>query len=83
MTNCKFVNMSHPLITTEHLQRKAIIRKAIIYVRQSTLEIAGSRALYESQVQFVRADGWPEHLIEVIYEDMGKAGVDVDNRTGW
>jgi len=78
MKDSKSVNFNNPLITAEHLKGKAII-----YVRQSTKENAGSRALCENQVQLARAYGWSDHLIEVIDEDIGKTGFSVDTRTGY
>jgi DNA invertase Pin-like site-specific DNA recombinase len=75
MPNSNSVNL---LITVGHLKRKAII-----YVRQSTEKTAGSRALHQNQVELARACGWPDHLIEVIDEDMGKGGFSIDDRTGW
>ena len=72
----------HPLITQEHLGRKAII-----YIRQSSLEQVekntGSQAFQRDQVTLAREYGWPDHLIEVIDEDLGKSGSSVDRRTGW
>jgi DNA invertase Pin-like site-specific DNA recombinase len=70
--------LTNPLVTAAQLKRKAII-----YVRQSTEENPSSRALRESQVELARAYGWPEHLIEVIDEDLGKCGSSLEHRTGW
>ena len=70
--------LTHSAITTEHLNRRAII-----YLRQSSPETAGSRALHQNEGQSTRAHGWPEHLIEAIDEDVGKGGFSVDGRTGW
>jgi hypothetical protein len=61
MQHYQFVELKYPLVTAEHLKRTAVI-----YVRQSTEENAGSRALCQSQVEVARAYGWSEHLIEVI-----------------
>ena len=77
MQNCEAEILSRPLITAEHLKRGAII-----YLRRSTPEDAGSRALHENQVQLARAYGWPRHLIEVI-DDIGKGGFSVGDRSGW
>ena len=74
--NFEFLNSDYPLIIADHLSRKAII-----YVRESA-ENTGSRAISESQVQFARAYGWPEHLIEVIEDDLGKSGAST-GRSGW
>src|SRR5262249_23580893 len=76
MKNSK--NLTHPLITAEHLKRNAIV-----YVRQSTEENAGSGALHQNQLELAQVYGWPEHQIKVIGEDVGKSGASVDCRTGW
>src|SRR6476660_8721530 len=78
MQQYQFINLNHPLITADHLSRRAIV-----YIRQSAEENAGSRALHESQVELAQAYGWPEQLIEVIDEDMGKGGLSANDRTGW
>src|SRR5262245_61218088 len=73
---------SNPLITPEHLRRKAIV-----YLRQSTMEQVekntGSQAFQRSQIHLARAYGWPDDSIEIIDEDLGKSGSSVDRRTGW
>ena len=72
-------NLTHPLITAEHLTRIAIV-----YVRQTTGEQTPDNnrriARQRNQTQLARQYGWPEHLIEVIDEDTGKP---VHLRTGW
>ena len=72
-------NLTHPLITAEHLTRIAIV-----YVRQATREQTPDNnpgiARQRDQIQLARRYGWPEHLIEVIDEDTGKP---VHLRTGW
>jgi DNA invertase Pin-like site-specific DNA recombinase len=78
MQHYQFTNLDHSLVTAEHLKRTAIV-----YVRQSTEGNAGSRALCESQVELARAYTWPEHLIAVIDEDVGKGGFSVNDRRGW
>ena len=74
--------LTHPLITPEHLARKAIV-----YVRQSSLEQVekntGSQAFQRSQAEMARAYGWTDDLIEIIDDDLGKSGSSVDRRTGW
>src|SRR5437868_4391611 len=74
--------LTNPLITPGHLARKALI-----YVRQSTPgqveRNTGSQALQREQVELARAYGWPDDLIEVIDEDLGKSGSATDRRTGW
>jgi DNA invertase Pin-like site-specific DNA recombinase len=77
MKNSKILR--HPLIAAEQLKRTVIV-----YDRQSTDENAGSsRTLHQNQIELARAYGWPEHLTEIIHEDMGKGGASVDDRTGW
>jgi DNA invertase Pin-like site-specific DNA recombinase len=74
--------LKHPLITPEHLGRKALP-----YIRQSSAEQVekntGSQTFQRNQVELARSYGWPDHLIEVIDEDLGKSGSTVDRRTGW
>src|SRR5512144_3124615 len=77
MRNFKFFNSDYLLITEDHLSRKALI-----YVRESAEENAASRAVHESQLQLARAYGWPEHLIEVSNDDVGKSGLSI-GRSGW
>ena len=74
--NNELETLTHPLITPEHLRRKAIV-----YVRKSSLDHTGTDNQPE-QVQLARQYGWPEPLIEVIDEDLGKRGSSMD-RTGW
>jgi DNA invertase Pin-like site-specific DNA recombinase len=78
MQHYQFINLTHPLVTAEHLKRTAIV-----YVRQSTSGNAGSRTLCQTQVELARAYGWPEHLIEVIDDDIGKSGFSLDHRLGY
>ncbi len=74
--------LTHPLITAEHLRRKAIV-----YVRQSSMEQVerntGSQIYQRSQLDLARAYGWADDLVEVIDDDLGKSGSSVDRRTGW
>jgi DNA invertase Pin-like site-specific DNA recombinase len=74
--------LNHPLITPEHLGRKALI-----YLRQSSMEQVekniGSQAFQRNQIELARSYGWPENLIETIDEDLGKSGSTLDRRTGW
>ena len=74
--------LTHALITPDHLRRKALI-----YLRQSTpeqvRENTGSTDFQRSQRDLARAYGWPDHLIEVIDEDLGKSGSSTAGRTGW
>ena len=82
MKNTEGTLLTNPLITTQHLTRRAVI-----YVRQSSLDQVerntGSQAFQRNQADLARAYGWPEELIEVIDEDLGRSGSTVDRRTGW
>jgi DNA invertase Pin-like site-specific DNA recombinase len=82
MKNNQPATLTHPLITPEHLRRKATV-----YLRQSSMEQVernvGSQAFQRSQVDLARLYGWPEDSIEVIDEDLGKSGSTVDRRDGW
>src|SRR5262245_12247871 len=73
--------LTNPLITPEHRRRKAIV-----YLRQSSLEQVekntGSQAFQRSQVDLARAYGWANDSIEII-DDLGKSGSTVDRRSGW
>src|SRR5215207_9614906 len=72
----------HPLITPEHLRRKAVI-----YIRQSSIEQVekntGSQSFQRDQEELARQYGWPDHLIEVIDDDLGKSGSSTQRRLGW
>src|SRR5215510_11336149 len=74
--------LTHPLITRDHLRRKAVI-----YLRQSTpeqvRENVGSTEFQRNQRDLAKAYGWPDHLIEIIDEDLGKSGSSTAGRTGW
>src|SRR5262245_19442369 len=80
MTETKI--QSHPAITSEHLQRLAVI-----YVRQSTqFQVrtnTGSTEFQRSYAAVARSYGWPESQIEIIDEDLGKSGSSSQGRTGW
>jgi DNA invertase Pin-like site-specific DNA recombinase len=73
---------SHPLITPDHLRRKAII-----YIRQSTeeqvRENSGSTDFQRSLASVARSYGWPDTLIETIDDDLGKSGSSTERRMGW
>ena len=68
--------ITHPRITPEHLRRKAVI-----YVRQRSLE-STQEDIGRDQFVLAQQYGWPAHLIEVIDEDLAKSGSD-RHRTGW
>src|SRR5215469_4830218 len=74
--------LTHPLITPDHLRRKALI-----YLRQSTpeqvRENTGSTDFQRGQRDLAQGYGWPDHLIEMIDEDLGKSGSSTAGRTGW
>ena len=82
MKDSELTNLAHPLITPEHLTRKAFI-----YLRQSSPEQVekntGSQAFQRSQFDLARAYGWPKELIEVIDDDLGISARSVAARTGW
>jgi len=73
--------LTNSLITPDHRRRKAIV-----YLRQSSLEQVekntGSQAFQRSQVDLARAYGWADDSIEII-DDLGKSGSSVDRRSGW
>jgi DNA invertase Pin-like site-specific DNA recombinase len=74
--------LSRSLITPDHLRKKALI-----YLRQSTMEQVerntGSTQFQRNQVDLARSYGWPDHLIEVLDEDLGKSGSSTQGRSGW
>ena len=75
--------MSRPLlVTAAHL-----IRKAYVYLRQSTRvqveENQGSTEHQRDQACFPREWGWPEELIEVVDEDLGRSGSSTMRRSGY
>jgi DNA invertase Pin-like site-specific DNA recombinase len=74
--------LTHPLITPDHLRRKALI-----YIRQSSLEQVekntGSQAFQRNQIESAQAYGWRPDLMEVIDDDLGKSGSSAERRTGW
>lgn len=72
--------MTQPTITVKHLNRTAIV-----YVRRSTQlrEATGGKTRQLDQIQVAGQYGWPTHLIEVIDEDIGKAGSSIEHRSGY
>jgi DNA invertase Pin-like site-specific DNA recombinase len=72
---------THPLVTPDHLRRKAAV-----YIRQSSeeqvRENTGSTAFQRSLVTTALRYGWPQSQIEIIDEDLGRSGSSSD-RTGW
>src|SRR5688572_33335866 len=82
MINKELTTQNHPLITSDHLRRKAII-----YIRQSTeeqvRENSGSTEFQRSLATVARSYGWPDTLIETIDDDLGKSGSSTEGRPGW
>ena len=72
--------MTQPVITVKHLSRRAIV-----YARRSSQlrEETGGRNLQLNQLQLARQYGWPDHLIVLIDEDMGKPVSSVEHRSGY
>src|SRR5688572_14848423 len=81
MKNNELITQTHPLITADHLRRLAVI-----YIRQSTeeqvRENTGSTAFQRSLATVARSYGWPDSLIEMIEDDLGKSSLSSE-RTGW
>src|SRR5215470_13651147 len=82
MKNSELAFKSHPLVLHDHLRRKAVI-----YVRQSSEEQVrqntGSTDYQRSLAAVARSYGWPDSLIEIIDEDLGRSGSSSERRTGW
>jgi DNA invertase Pin-like site-specific DNA recombinase len=82
MKNKELTLETHPLVTPNHLRRKAAI-----YIRQSSeeqvRENTGSTDFQRSLVAVAQRYGWPESLIETIDEDLGRSGSSSERRTGW
>ncbi len=59
-----------------------LIRKAIVYLRQSTDQQVrrneGSRQYQEGQVEHARHLGWADHRIVVLDADLGRSGTNTD-----
>lgn len=74
--------IANPLITPDHL-----LRRAVIYVRQSTMEQVrhnvGSTDFQKNQAELARHYGWPDHLIQIVDEDLGRSGSSIVGRSGW
>ena len=82
MKNDELTNRTHPLITPDHLRRRAVV-----YIRQSTeeqvRENTGSTDYQRSLAAVATSFGWPDSQIEVIDDDLGKSGSSSERRTGW
>ena len=74
--------LSHPKITSAHLQRLAFI-----YVRQSTpKQVAQNQESQQYQYrlqQRAQELGWSTEQIRVIDSDLGRSGSEVTRRTGF
>jgi DNA invertase Pin-like site-specific DNA recombinase len=69
--NTKPTNETHPLITPEHLRRRAVV-----YCRQ-----AGERPAHLADI--ARSCGWRSSQIQIIVEHLGRAGSSAETRPGW
>jgi DNA invertase Pin-like site-specific DNA recombinase len=82
MNSNKPIIQTHPLITSDHLRRLAII-----YVRQSSeqqvRDNVGSTELQRGLTAVPRSYGWPDSKIQTIDEDLGITGSSSEARTGW
>ena len=69
------------------IQAHHLSRKALVYVRQSTLhqvfEHSESTARQYGLSATAQDLGWPEHLVEVIDDDLGKSGGSTQYRHGF
>ena len=74
--------LRHPLITLARLRKRALV-----YLRQSTMEQVrenwGSTSLQRDQVELAQSYGWPQSMIDLIDEDLGRSGASTGHRTGW
>src|SRR5919198_3824214 len=69
-------------ITEQHRQRRAVV-----YVRQSTLAQV-ERNVESAQRQYALVEravelGWPREAVAVVDEDMGRSGASADGRLGF
>ena len=82
MNSNKPIIQTHPLITSDHLRRLAII-----YVRQSSeqqvRDNVGSTELQRGLTAVPRSYGWPDSKIQTIDEDLGITASSSEGRTGW
>ena len=71
-----------PQIRPTHLSRRALV-----YIRQSSpgqvRHNTGSTAVQRDLAQMLRDWGWPEDMIEIRDEDLGKSGSIANQRTGF
>jgi len=82
MENKQLTVETHHLVTPDHLRRKAVI-----YIRQSSeeqvRENTGSTEFQRSLVAVAQRYGWPEPLITMIDDDLGRSGSTTEGRYGW
>ena len=82
MINRELTPETHPLVTLEHLRRKAVL-----YIRQSSeeqvRENTGSTDFQRGLKSVAQKYGWPESQIQTIDEDLGRSGSSSVARTGW
>src|SRR5437764_1237109 len=82
MKNNELKNEIHPLITSDHLRRGAVV-----YIRQSTeeqvRENTGSTDFQRSLAAVAQSYGWSDSQIQIIDEDLGRSGSSSEGRTGW
>jgi DNA invertase Pin-like site-specific DNA recombinase len=73
---------THPLITREHLRRKAAV-----YIRQSSeeqvRENTGNTDFQRGLKSVAQRYGWPDSQIIPIDEDLGRSGSSTEARMGW
>ena len=81
MKSNELIKQTHPLITSDHLRRLAIV-----YVRQSTEEQVrdntGSTEYQRGLTEVGRSLGWHDSQIQIIDEDLGRSGSSAERRTG-
>ena len=74
--------IKHPLVTSDHLRRFAIV-----YIRQSTEEQVrdntGSTEYQRGLVEVARSFGWQDSQIQRIEDDLGQSGSSTERRIGW
>src|SRR6185503_19059437 len=82
MNNKELGRETHPLVTSDHLRRKAVI-----YIRQSSeeqvQENTGSADFQRGLKSVAQRYGWPESQVEPIDEDLGRSGSSSEGRAGW
>jgi len=82
MINKELTLETHPLVTSDHLRRKAVT-----YIRQSSeeqvRENTGSADFQRGLKSVAQRYGWPESQIEIIDEDLGRSGSSSEGRAGW